>query len=176
MTIVGDLAQRESPAGATSWAAMLDTYVPDRWTYRQLTVNYRMPVEIMEVAARVLTEVNPDLRPPRSVRSGDAKPWALRTEPDGLAAAVADIAAKESTQDGSLVVIVPDRMTLDVDATVLTARQSKGLEFDSVVIVEPAAILAAAPSDLYVAMTRATQRLAVLHTGNLPDCLTTLAQ
>ena len=176
MTIVGDLAQRESPAGATSWAAMLDTYVPDRWSYRQLTVNYRMPAEIMEVAARVLTEVNPDLRPPKSVRNGDAKPWARRVEPNALAAAVAALVADESTQDGSLVVIVPEGLTLDVDATVLTARQSKGLEFDSVVIVEPAAVLAAAPSDLYVAMTRATQRLAVLHTGDLPDCLTTLAE
>ena len=51
MTIVGDLAQRESPAGARSWAAMLEEYVPSRWTYRQLTINYRMPAEIMEVAA-----------------------------------------------------------------------------------------------------------------------------
>ena len=50
-TVVGDLAQRRSPAGATSWEAVLEPYVPGRWVYRELTVNYRTPAEIMAVAA-----------------------------------------------------------------------------------------------------------------------------
>ncbi len=61
-TVVGDLAQRRSPAGATSWGEMLDPYVPGRWEYRSLTVNYRTPAEIMAVAAQVLAEFAPDVR------------------------------------------------------------------------------------------------------------------
>ena len=58
-TVVGDLAQRRSAAGATSWDTMLEPYVPGRWVYRSLTVNYRTPAEIMAVAAALLAEFAP---------------------------------------------------------------------------------------------------------------------
>ena len=58
-TVVGDLAQRRSVAGATSWDAMLEPYVPGRWVYRSLSVNYRTPAEIMTVAAALLAEFAP---------------------------------------------------------------------------------------------------------------------
>jgi DNA helicase IV len=176
LTIVGDLAQRESPAGARSWAAMLEEYVPARWTYRQLTVNYRTPAEVMEVAAQVLAELDPSLQPPKSVRDTGTRPWSVRCAPGELAQAVArEARAEAGAVSGTVAVIAP--AGLDVGMPTVTPREAKGLEYDSVVIVEPQRILAAEPSglaDLYVALTRATQRLGVVHTEDLPETLRAL--
>ena len=68
-TVVGDLAQRRSVAGATSWDTMLEPYVPGRWVYRSLSVNYRTPAEIMTVAAALLADFAPGVAPPESVRA-----------------------------------------------------------------------------------------------------------
>ena len=175
MTIVGDLAQRESPAGARSWAAMLDDYVPNRWTYRQLTINYRMPAEIMDVAASLLSTMDTSAQPPKSVRSTGVPPWSRHATVDTLAAAVTEMVARMEAEigDGTVAVIAPDGSTLNVDALVLPPRATKGLEFDGVIVVEPATIMAgpAGAAELYVALTRATQRLGVVHTTALPDCL-----
>jgi DNA helicase IV len=178
MTIVGDLAQRESPAGARTWAQMLESYVPSRWNYRQLTINYRMPSEIMDVAARVLSTMDPSLQPPKSVRSTGVRPWSRRCDPSELAATVTAAIAAEPHTEGTVAVIVPDGFELDIDHPVVTPRGAKGLEYDTVLIVEPQRVLAAEPSgpaDLYVALTRATQRLGVVHTEPLPEELTGLA-
>ena len=78
MTVVGDVAQRGSAAGARSWAQMLDPYVKGRWREEMLTVNYRTPAEIMAVAADVLAAVAPDERPPESVREEGAAPRAVQ--------------------------------------------------------------------------------------------------
>jgi DNA helicase IV len=172
LTVVGDLAQRESPAGARSWGAMLDRYVPERWAYRQLTVNYRMPTEIMAVAADVLAEVDPALRPPTSVRSNGIQPWARRVAPAELGGAVTETvrAFAGEVGTGSVAVIAPDGTELaGYDGAVLTPRAAKGLEFDAVILLEPHRILEAA--DLYVALTRSTQRLGVVHTADLPPAL-----
>jgi DNA helicase IV len=178
MTIVGDLAQRESPAGARSWATMLDEYVPNRWTYRQLTINYRMPAEIMDVAASVLSTMDPTLQPPKSVRSSGVRPWSRRATEETLAAAVTEMVARMEAEigDGTVAVIAPDGSTLNVDALLLPPRATKGLEFDAVIVVEPARIMAgpAGAAELYVALTRPTQRLGVVHTDPLPACLTLL--
>ena len=77
-TVVGDLAQRRSAAGATSWDAMLEPYVPGRWVYRSLSVNYRTPAEIMTVAAALLAEFAPGVTPPESVRACGVQPWSRR--------------------------------------------------------------------------------------------------
>jgi DNA helicase IV len=179
MTIVGDLAQRESPAGARSWATMLDEYVPKRWTYRQLTINYRMPAEIMDVAASVLATMGTSAQPPKSVRSTGVLPWSRRATQDTLAAAVTEMVARmeEELGAGTVAVIAPDGATLNVDALLLPPRATKGLEFDGVIVVEPADIVAgpAGMADLYVALTRATQRLGVVHTKPLPESLSLLA-
>ena len=74
-TVVGDLAQRRSVAGATSWDTMLEPYVPGRWVYRSLSVNYRTPAEIMTVAAALLAEFAPGVQPPESVRACGVQPW-----------------------------------------------------------------------------------------------------
>src|SRR5206468_10540195 len=105
MTVVGDVAQRGSAAGARSWAQMLDPYVPGRWREEMLTVNYRTPAEIMALAADVLAAVAPGERPPESVREEGRAPRAVR----GLAA-VPDVVKEELAEMGNggrLAVIAP---------------------------------------------------------------------
>jgi DNA helicase IV len=163
ITVVGDLAQRESPAGARSWAEMLGPFVADRLAYRRLSVNYRTPAEIMELAERVV----PGVAAPVSVRRTGVAPSIRQVEPGELEDAVRR-AVKESG-DGTVAVIVPPGSRLDLPGTVLTPRQAKGLEFDVVVVVEPGRIESSA--DLYVALTRATQRLSIVHAESLPAAL-----
>ncbi len=181
MTIVGDLAQTGSPAGARSWDRVLREDSADRLV--QLTVNYRTPAEIMAVAADLLAAHHPGLRPPRSVRASGETPW--RRHADDLPAAVADLAAAHT--DGQLAVIAPAAHTGPLAAALslpmapdladkvvlLTPAQAKGLEFDGVLIVDPAAVLAGplGHNDLYVAMTRATRWLGVVHPGPPPAAL-----
>ncbi|GAA1262043.1 RNA polymerase recycling motor ATPase HelR [Saccharothrix xinjiangensis] len=173
-TVVGDLAQRRSPAGARSWGAMLEPYVPGRWVYRSLTVNYRTPAEIMAVAAGVLAGFAPGVRPPESVRSCGVRPWSRRVADDELAAAVEEFVRDEAGREGTSVVIGPP----DVPGAV-PASETKGLEYDAVLVVEPGRILADGPrgaAELYVALTRATQRLGVLHREPLPGSLVGLVE
>ncbi|MEV0336277.1 RNA polymerase recycling motor ATPase HelR [Nocardia sp. NPDC050717] len=168
-TVVGDLAQRRSPAGATSWAAVMDRYVPGRWAYRVLTVNYRTPAEIMAVAAGVLAEFAPDVRPPESVRACGVEPWARRVGNDGFAEAIEEFVRSEADRPGTSVVIGPQGMPGTVPVS-----DTKGLEYDAVLVVEPDRILADGPrgaAELYVALTRATQRLGVVHHEPLPPAL-----
>ncbi|MBW0107047.1 RNA polymerase recycling motor ATPase HelR, partial [Pseudonocardia sp. KRD291] len=160
-TAVGDLAQRRSPAGATSWAAMLEPYVPGRWVYRSLSVNYRTPAEIMTVAAALLAEFAPGVAPPESVRACGVAPWSRRVGDDDLRAAVEEFTAAEAQREGTAVVIGPPGTPGAV-----APSATKGLEFDAVLVVDPDRILADGPhgaADLYVALTRATQRLGVVH-------------
>jgi DNA helicase IV len=171
-TMVGDLAQRRSPAGATSWDAMLRPYVPGRWMYRALTVNYRTPAEVMAVAAAVLAEFAPTVQPPESVRSNGTQPWSRRVTDDELGAAIADFLSAEAERDGTSIVIGPPGVPNSV-----TPTDTKGLEFDAVLVVYPEQILAQGArgaADLYVALTRATQRLGVLHRDSLPASLSGL--
>ena len=166
-TVVGDLAQRRSVAGATSWDAMLEPYVPGRWVYRSLSVNYRTPAEIMTVAAALLADFAPGVLPPESVRACGVQPWS----PAGHRGRTATLPSRNSSQDeagreGTSVVIGPP----GVPGTV-PASETKGLEFDAVLVVAPERIIADGPrgaAELYVALTRATQRLGVLHQDPLP--------
>ncbi|CAM5675558.1 DNA helicase OS=Streptomyces aurantiogriseus OX=66870 GN=GCM10010251_77770 PE=4 SV=1 [Streptomyces aurantiogriseus] len=183
MTLVGDPAQTAEAAGVGSWSKILQPYVEDRWEHTRLGVNYRTPAEIMEVAAAVVRAEHPGFVPPSSVRSTGVRPWARAT--DDLPGAVAKAVEELTPAEGRLAVIAPrelhralaarlDGVTAgaepDLTRTVvlLDPRQSKGLEFDSVLVVEPARY---GTSDLYVALTRATQRLGVVHTKELPKPL-----
>ncbi len=182
-TVVGDLAQRRSVAGATSWDTMLEPYVGahaknanrgSRWVYRPLSVNYRTPAEIMTVAASLLAEFAPGVQPPESVRSCGVQPWSRQLTEDELPSAIEEFVRNEADREGTSVVIGPPRV-----AGAVLASETKGLEFDSVLVVEPERILAAGPrgaAELYVALTRATQRLGVLHQGPLPQALIGLAE
>ena len=195
LTVVGDVAQRGSAAGARSWAQMLDPYVKGRWHEELLTVNYRTPAEIMAVAADVLASVAPGEQPPESVREEGVPPRAIR----GLDQVASVVAAEhdEMAESGRLAVITPTSLAaelaralpaavpgdrpevLDSPIALLTVGQAKGLEFDRVVLVDPAGILAQSPAgghDLYVALTRATHRLTVVYDADLPAALSRLAR
>ncbi len=168
-TVVGDLAQRRSAAGAITWSAMMEPYVPGRWVYRSLSVNYRTPAEIMSVAAALLAEFAPSVLPPESVRACGVAPWSKRVDSGELDSAIAEFVRDEAGREGTSVVIGPH----GVPGTV-PASETKGLEFDAVLVVEPERILAEGSrgaAELYVALTRATQRLGVLHHGPLPVAL-----
>jgi DNA helicase IV len=211
MTIVGDIAQTGDLSGAASWGEVLSPFVADRWRLEQLTVNYRTPSEIADVADDVLAAIEPGLAAPRSVRSTGVPPRAVRVDlvpgPEGVRTAtaledtVAKVLAEETgaVGDGRTAVLAPagrvaslrERLLgtydpaadgagadMDVDLTapvvVLPVTAAKGLEFDAVVVVEPAELLAESvrgANDLYVALTRSTQRLAVVHAEPLPAML-----
>jgi DNA helicase IV len=202
MTVVGDMAQTGAPWGPGSWAKALDPHAAGRWRVEQLTVNYRTPAEIMAVAADVLASLDAGLQPPRSAREAGTAPWHLGVAPDELEARLAEVVAAEAAAvgDGKLAVLVPagrveqlaaaiaavvpaatagqGPSVLDARVAVLTVAEAKGLEFDAVVVVAPAAILAGGPhgaNDLYVALTRTTARLGVVHPGPLPPVLARLA-
>src|SRR5216683_1210727 len=109
LTVVGDVAQRGSAAGARSWAQMLDPYVRGRWREESLTVNYRTPAEIMAVAADVLACAAPGERLPESVREEGVAPRSLRglaQVPAVVAEELAEMSA-ENGQGGRLAVIAP---------------------------------------------------------------------
>lgn len=184
MTLVGDPAQTAEAAGVGSWSKILEPYVEDRWEHTRLGVNYRTPSELMDLAAAVVRAEQPDFEPPSSVRSTGVRPW-VRDASGDLPGAVAAAVAELTPAEGRLAIIAPralhDTLAAGLDGVtaggepdltrnivLLDPRQSKGLEFDSVLVVDPAAY---GTSDLYVALTRATQRLGVLHTGELPVAL-----
>ncbi|MGP9018453.1 HelD family protein [Streptomyces sp. BR1] len=181
-TLVGDPAQTAEPAGVGSWQRILEPYVEDRWEHVRLGVNYRTPAEIMEVAAQVWRAEDPGFEPPSSVRSTGVRPWVRAA--DDLAQAVAHAVKEETPEVGRLAVIAPRTLHPSLAAALpdipagepdltrpvvlLDPRQAKGLEFDTVLVVEPGEY---GVSDLYVALTRATQRLGVLHSAPLPKAL-----
>ena len=173
---------------------MLDPYVRGRWREELLTINYRTPAEIMAVAADVLAAVAPE-RGAAASPSGRKAPPARGPRSDAAASVVsADLAAMG--EEGRLAVIAPtarmrelaqalpaavpaDRAeVLESPVALLTVGQAKGLEFDRVVLVDPAGIMAQSPAgghDLYVAITRATHRLTVVYDADLPPSLSRLA-
>jgi len=184
MTLVGDLAQAVGATPPRGWDEVLAMLPQSQGTrVRELTVNYRTPGVIMDVAARVLAEAAPDLKPPTSARLGGEPITFVQDDP---ARVVAELAAEHRAQgEGTLAVIAELR---DVEAlriaaeaapeddqlAVLTVQEAKGLEFDRVVIVEPARIVASAAGGvraLYVSLTRATKHVTIVHTEPLPDVL-----
>jgi DNA helicase IV len=187
-TIVGDIAQVASAAGATSWDEALRPSFKDAWRLEELTVNYRTPAQITREAERIAQEAGLPITPTRAVREGD---WPIRrveAGSTGLPAAVADAVAHDRGIDGEGTLAVIATAT-DVDTvaaavrerfgddaargaagltrpiSVLTGYEAKGLEFDAVVLADPAALAAESvrgAASLYVAMTRPTQRLTLV--------------
>ncbi|HET6209776.1 MAG TPA: AAA family ATPase, partial [Jatrophihabitans sp.] len=199
MTVVGDIAQTGSPAGARSWAEMLGPYVRQRWRLTELTINYRTPGPIMQVAAELLAAHGIVATELSSARTDGERPT-VRRVPGGLVQAAveligAELARLDADGGGQLAVIgpaglldllpadLPVELAADQRLSVLTAGQAKGLEFDVVLLLEPAAIMAESAArtghgagDLYVAMTRCTRRLRVLHQQPLPAGLAGLVR
>ncbi len=182
ITAVGDTAQTSSPAGTDSWQDRLEPLLDSRWDLRQLTVNYRNPAEVAELAGTVL--LGPAANTvPRSVRRSGHPPTLHPVGPDEVIAEVGrQVEALGAQVDGGTVaVIAPDRLVRQLGESagdesgpapvaVMTAPAAKGLEFDAVVVVEPDLIAserARGRNDLYVALTRTTDRLAVVHSAPL---------
>jgi DNA helicase IV len=198
MTVVGDLAQAGSAAAPAEWGDIFEALAPGRWSLQRLSVNYRTPEPIMALAADVLAASGAKAEPPRSVRGG-TPPRVLGVSADpvqraaALAATVLRALEPWVREEGRSAVIVPPAMqgsmaqalnhalghslvasgtgALDSRVSVLTVAETKGLEFDQVVVVEPADLIGAGPRgphDLYVALTRATRELVVVHADPLP--------
>ena len=187
-TIVGDIARSSRRDAAGSWASVLAPEFGDRWRLEELTVNYRSPARVMRWAAQVARAAGLEVSHPRAVREGDHRPR-LVTEPGGDVAALA-LEAVEAERgrvpEALTAVIAPAGRTGElltalrerwgeaavdtaplpgVEIVVATPWETKGLEFDTVVLVSPERIVADARGvvgDLYVAMTRATQSLSVV--------------
>jgi DNA helicase IV len=189
ITVLGDLAQATTPWAPGDWAVTLTHLGHPEAEIRPLTAGYRVPGEVIELANRLLPHIAVGVPAGSAVRAGHE---ALRFAP--ASALLAEV-ARDADLPGSIGVIVPDAraagvlaelnaggvaaVPLEVEAdarvTVVPASAAKGLEFDSVVLVEPAAIVAAEPTRasglrrLYVVLTRAVSRLTVLHDDPLPD-------
>lgn len=192
MTIFGDLGQSTSPWTPSNWEEVLP-HLPKGGRLIELTINYRTPAEIMEMADRLRQVSSPNLSAPRSVRSGT--PPIIESVSDlELPEAAAQIMRREveTVPEGRVGVIVPqgkveqirawcptelrppvDQDILDLNLAILEVSDSKGLEFDSVIVIEPALVAegAAGLRRLYVALTRATQRLTMIHARPLPQPL-----
>ena len=143
-------------------------------------MNYRTPSEVMEIAGEVLATADPELRQPTSVRTTGTVPWRRqageRELPDRLAETVT--AELSRVDGGTVAVLCPTARLTSLRAaldevpgserlSVLPVRRAKGLEFDAVVLACPDEIVdesARGWRDLYVASTRPTQRLGIVHT------------
>lgn len=191
-TIVGDVAQASTAAGTTSWDDALSPFVGDQFRLEELTVNYRTPSQIAEVAESMAEAHGVRITRSRAVRSSEWPVDVVRGV--DAAALVTDTirADRALAAPGTLAVIVPEALLDDVapalaeafgaeygrgplgltrPIALLTAQEAKGLEFDVVIVAEPQAIVdevARGASALYVAMTRPTQRLHLVTTGPLP--------
>ena len=194
MTLVGDPGQASRPAALADWDSilpLLPRHTPPR--FATLTVNYRTPAEIMEVANRLLSAASPTVEPSRSVRTTGERPRFLAVERTEVASTASHVARQASARGGKVALIAPaamhaqlvallDDLGASADATValdsaiavLDATDAKGLEFDHVVVVEPAALVntdRAGLRLLYVTITRATKTLTVVHADALPEAL-----
>jgi DNA helicase IV len=194
-TIVGDPGQASRPGAVADWdtlIAMLPTHNGVRRT--TLSVNYRTPAEIMDVAARLLAVAAPNIEPSTSVRSTGVRPEFISVEDSRLIDRAGSLARSARARGGLVAVIAPIELhgaivaaladlgavagtadALDAPVAVLDATSAKGLEFDHVVVVEPARLVTADRAGLrllYVTITRATQTLAIVHAGALPEGLT----
>jgi DNA helicase IV len=173
LTILGDVAQATGAIRYSRWDEVLP-HLPrgDEAQVEELLHAYRVPREIMELALPLLDTIAPDVAAPVSYRTGADAPTVRRVEPEHLLAEAYREAERLAESEGLLAVIVPESLAGDVPqddlwngVPVLTPRESKGLEFDHVVVVEPALIEL---RELYVALSRPTKTLVVVHARDLP--------
>jgi DNA helicase IV len=198
MTVVGDIAQATGALAPDDWSDVL-VHLPDNRPSRVigLTVGYRIPDQIMELANRVMMAATPTMRAPVSVRAGDEHPEFVAAADGELfsATAIATAEMASTIDGGSIAIVAPDAMVDAVSAaldehgvehgratrsglsaaiTVVPVSVVKGLELDGVVVVEPAAIVDSEQQGLralYVALTRSTRRLTIVHARPLPDAM-----
>ncbi|WP_285248039.1 AAA family ATPase [Pseudarthrobacter sp. efr-133-R2A-89] len=193
-TIVGDIAQTSSVAGANSWQGALAPMFGDRWQLEELTVNYRTPSQIAEAAVRMANAAGLVVSAPKAVREGRWSPIIDEVAAGGVVDRLLEVLPEElGALDGGLLAVIADGDLLpqatsalraaygrrigtgagsyEQDIVVISPREAKGLEFDGVVVLEPSVMLNhehGKVGDLYVAMTRATQRLRLIAAEPVP--------
>jgi DNA helicase IV len=193
MTILGDLAQATGPWTYDTWDEILE-HLPTRapTVREELTLGYRAPGKVLDFASRLLPVAAPTIKATTSIRAGRSDPHLQRTTPDRLlVTALAEARALAARYGLVALIAAPDQITalaklaadqadvglLNADGmarpiTIVPAPDAKGLEFDAVVVMDPAAI---AGSDrrglrlLYVALTRPIQHLSIVHAEPLPS-------
>ncbi len=189
MTVVGDIAQSTGPWARDSWDDVLK-HLPSGNVHREeLEFGYRVPKQVFDVAARLLPQIAPDLTAPLVVRPGPSEPEYKRVEPDDRTSAAVAAAMDHARYGRSVGVIASSEHRAEVAAAfkagnvdfvdaatgklgasinLVSPVDAKGLEFDAVVLVEPEAIVAERNGGermLYVALTRTTKYLTVVHAG-----------
>ena len=195
MTVVGDIAQATGPFAPSDWRDVLNLLPKDRDAkVAELSVGYRIPRQIMEFAGRLLATAAPGQTPPTAVREGDQDPRIVKVSKTQIAKTVAQEARDmvASLADGRVAVVCPDDMVelvasaldeaslsygqagsrgLDATLTIVPVSVVKGLEMDGVIVVEPTAMYESpdvGPRGVYVALTRSTQQLVMVHSAELP--------
>lgn len=204
-TVLGDLAQATTPWATRSWPEALGHLGKPDAHIEQLTLGFRVPGEVIDYAARLLPVIAPGLEPPTSVRRARGELTVTSVDQSGFAALVAATVRITVSAVGSVGVITPDALLgtvvetltaagiahvvlgeepsgpagevveFDAKLDVVPASLAKGLEFDHVVLLEPAAVVAGEADRvtglrrLYVCLTRAVTSLAILHTSALPE-------
>jgi len=177
LTILGDVAQATGPVVYRRWQE-LEPYLPHEaeMEIEELRHAYRVPAEIMDFALPLLDRIAPEVEPPLAYRKGGDPPRLVQVGEDELLETALREAVALEGLEGLVAVIVPRSFSVadSFPFPVLTPRQAKGLEFDHVVVVEPAAIEDGGDRglrELYVALTRPTKTLVVVHARPLPDGL-----
>ena len=195
MTVVGDIAQATGPFAPSDWRDVLSLLPKNRDAkVAELSVGYRIPRQIMEFAGRLLATAAPGQTPPTAVREGDHDPRFVKVSKADLAKTVAEEARQlvASLADGRVAVVCNDNMVeslataldeaslsygragargLEAMLTIVPVSVVKGLEMDGVIVVEPTAMYESpdvGPRGVYVALTRSTQQLVVVHSVELP--------
>jgi len=191
MTILGDLAQSTKPGGQTSWSSVLEHLDKNDADLVELEVGYRLPATILDYASQLLRSAAPGVRPSTSVREGGNEPNIVEVAESELISTAMTQVTELSERYKTVAMLVEEARLADAVAsardaghdleaedapvTVLEASVAKGLEFDAVVVLEPAAIVASTAPEtqvgmrmLYVALTRAVQELTVVHAAPLP--------
>ena len=200
VTLLGDLAQASGAWAAEDWSEVLiHLATPDGWRRSELRLGYRSPADVIELGARILRVAAPNVPPTEAVRGRKGSVRMVDASASGnMAAAVADAVLSHTESHRSLAVIAvadaldaleealraagvdagrADAGGLERPVALVEARTAKGLEFDAVVVADPAAIVASAADEmrglrlLYVAVTRPTQALTIVHAGDLPSAL-----
>ncbi|MHB8438630.1 MAG: HelD family protein [Acidimicrobiales bacterium] len=198
ITVVGDIAQATGAWAPRDWLDVT-AHLPDQRPPRmvELTVSYRTPAEVIEVAARILAAAMPGMRPPTAVRRTGMRPRIVQSESGTLAEEAARLAVElvDEVAPGTVAVLAPASLLADLSValdrtgtpvsdprihglgaplSLLPVDLANGLEFDAVVVVEPAAVAEESPQRLralYVAVTRPTRRLVIVHSRPLPVSL-----
>ncbi len=207
-TIVGDVAQTSALGGTRSWNKMMDPlFGPRNWQLDELTINYRNPKEVSQLACDFATAEGLYISTVNAVRGVEdsVKRLTLADESlliDAIAQQSVELTRTYVSSDGTgrVAIIAPDDMirplrrriydelrenlnpkefdrlesqsSWDEQVTICSTQTVKGLEYDAVMVVQPGRIETDAPSravaasDLYVAMTRPTQRLLIVRTTN----------